>query len=139
AASIPLPRSLAARCIPILLRRKKPSDVVTRFEYRVASEEAGKITRQIKQWKEDNLEFFQKTAQNPPDNLPPYLPPPDHHSPPPRAGLRGAPASHRQPHRWAVAGEGAGRNPFPLEAVRCQHGHRATVGCALGLCLQRKS
>jgi len=73
AASIPLPRSLAARCIPILLRRKKPSDVVIRFEYRVASEEAGKITRQIKQWKEDNLEFFEKTGQNAPDKLPPYL------------------------------------------------------------------
>jgi len=73
AGSIPLPRSLAARCIPILLRRKKPSDAVTRFEYRVASEEAGKITRQIKQWADDNLKFFETTGQNAPDKLPPYL------------------------------------------------------------------
>ncbi|HKD14791.1 MAG TPA: DUF3631 domain-containing protein [Candidatus Angelobacter sp.] len=73
AGSIPLPRSLAARCIPILLRRKKPSDALARFEYRVVSEEAGKITRQIKQWAEDNLKFFETTGQNAPDKLPPYL------------------------------------------------------------------
>src|SRR5262249_26640519 len=73
AGSLPLPRSLAARCIPILLQRKKPSDLVTRFEYRVASEEAGKITRQIKPWVEDNLKFFETAGQNAPDKLPPYL------------------------------------------------------------------
>ena len=31
AGNAPLPRSLASRCIPIVLRRKKPSEVVARF------------------------------------------------------------------------------------------------------------
>jgi len=38
-----LPRSLAARCIPMVLRRKKPSDIVARFDPDVAEDEASEI------------------------------------------------------------------------------------------------
>src|SRR5262249_16954738 len=38
-----LPRSLAARCIPIVLRRKKPSDIVARFDPAVAENQVDEI------------------------------------------------------------------------------------------------
>jgi len=68
-----LPRSLAARCIPILLRRKRPADSVARFDLRSACDETIKLRRQIEQWAKDNMQALENVAHNTPDKLPAYL------------------------------------------------------------------
>jgi len=73
AGNAQLPRSLASRCIPILLRRKRPSDAAARFDFHTACDETVKLRRQIEQWANDNLELLGKASRNAPDKLPPYL------------------------------------------------------------------
>src|SRR5215471_2195513 len=73
AGNASLPRSLASRCIPILLRRKRPSDAVSRFDFQIACDETIKLRRQLEQWANDNLEALGKASRNAPDKLPPYL------------------------------------------------------------------
>ena len=73
AGNASLPRSLASRCIPILLRRKRPSDAVARFDFHTACDETVKLRRQLEQWANDNLELLGKASRNAPDKLPSYL------------------------------------------------------------------
>src|SRR5262249_40935822 len=68
-----LPRSLAARCIPILLRRNRPTDPVASFDFNPACDESVKLRRQIEQWANDNLELLGKVSRNAPEKLPAYL------------------------------------------------------------------
>ena len=65
-----LPRSLAVRCIPILLRRKRPADAVARFDFRTACDETIKLRPQIEQWAKDNTQALENAARNTPDKLP---------------------------------------------------------------------
>ena len=53
-----LPRSLAARCIPILLRRKKPSEFVTRFNGAEAHANAD-LRDNVENWVEANKHLFE--------------------------------------------------------------------------------
>ncbi|HEY6351137.1 MAG TPA: DUF3631 domain-containing protein [Candidatus Angelobacter sp.] len=65
-----LPRSLAARCIPILFRRKKPSDLVARFNPHAASS-AAHLAHELASWAAANSAVFAKIAFQPPSRVPP--------------------------------------------------------------------
>ena len=64
-----LPRSLAARCIPILLRRKKPSEVVTRFNGQQAKANLS-LKESLETWVNANEDLFEDAS-----NHLPALPP----------------------------------------------------------------
>src|SRR5262249_6547863 len=64
-----LPRSLAARCIPIVLRRKKPADVVEPFDPDIAGFEADEILRWL-----DVIGMWATWLDNLIDRDPPSLP-----------------------------------------------------------------
>ncbi len=70
-----LPRSLAGRCIPILLRRKKPSDVVARFNLGAARDASIKLSCWMHGWALDNSGALAEIAQNAPPQLPSNLSP----------------------------------------------------------------
>ncbi|HEY6967757.1 MAG TPA: DUF3631 domain-containing protein [Candidatus Angelobacter sp.] len=71
ATSARLPRSLAARCIPILLRRKKTSEVVTRFHGEEAETEANvNLKKSLESWVNANEDLFEDARNNLP-TLPP--------------------------------------------------------------------
>jgi hypothetical protein len=75
AGNAPLPRSLASRCIPIALRRPKPSEKYTRFQWDVAWPAARIIRQRLFQWLQDNSLSFDNVAQTELPNLPPTLSP----------------------------------------------------------------
>lgn len=64
-----LPRSLAARCIPIRLRRKKPSDVTARFTPDAAAS-AARLAQSIASWIAANSAHFAKVAYQSPARVP---------------------------------------------------------------------
>ena len=72
AGNTPLPRSLAARCIPIVLKRKRPSDVLDRFDFLSAVEEADAIIEQLQLLAKDHQWILEKMIERPP-KLPPVL------------------------------------------------------------------
>src|SRR5215471_4495489 len=68
-----LPRSLAARCIPIVLRRPKPAE---KFGRTLPDSEDGDVfARSVKDWTEAISSALAKAAQNEPAQLPPALSP----------------------------------------------------------------
>lgn len=75
AGNAPLPRSLAARCIPITLRRRKPSDVLTRFHQESAREAATALVSEFIPWISRNRAALVDAAQDLPPRLPVGLTP----------------------------------------------------------------
>ena len=75
AGNNPLPRSLAARSIPIVLRRPRPSEKFTRLEYSVVEDVIGLLTDRLKQWSADIRPALAKAAKSDPENLPATLSP----------------------------------------------------------------
>jgi Protein of unknown function (DUF3631) len=76
AGSAPLPRSLAARCIPIVLRRPKPSEKFNRLL--PGHDDTTVLTRGLKDWAANISSALAKAAQNQPAQLPPTLLPGQH-------------------------------------------------------------
>lgn len=70
AGNAPLARSLAARCIPITLRRRKPSDVLTRFHQESARESATALVSELIPWISRNRAALEDAAQDPPPRFP---------------------------------------------------------------------
>jgi Protein of unknown function (DUF3631) len=77
AANAPLPQSLAARCIPIVLQRPRPSDTRVRFQIEDGQtrEFLAGMKDQLKAWSEDHIFLLKQAAQNPPAQLPSGLTP----------------------------------------------------------------
>ncbi|HEY6971826.1 MAG TPA: DUF3631 domain-containing protein [Candidatus Angelobacter sp.] len=75
AGSAPLPRSLASRCIPILLRRKRLSDLVSRLTLRDEPPVAADLTSQLRQWAESLSDAQLAAAEETPPDLPLHLTP----------------------------------------------------------------
>ena len=75
AGNSPLPRSLAARSIPIVLRRPRPSEKFTRLEYSAVEDVIGLLADRLKQWTADIRPALAKAAKSDPANLPPTLSP----------------------------------------------------------------
>ncbi|HEY6249847.1 MAG TPA: DUF3631 domain-containing protein [Candidatus Angelobacter sp.] len=75
AGNAPLPQSLASRCIPITLNRKKPSDVVSRFHRESARDAAIKLVDKLTSWTSANRKSLEAAAAKAPPPLPPGLTP----------------------------------------------------------------
>jgi hypothetical protein len=75
AGHAPLPASLAGRCIPIMLQRKKPSQIVARFNLRDAHAAGIKLASWMKSWARNNSGALARAAQNAPPQLPSSLTP----------------------------------------------------------------
>jgi hypothetical protein len=75
AGQTPLPRSLAGRCIPIILQRKKPSDAVTRFEPSAVREAGVNLACWMDIWAQINSGALAQAAENAPPQLPSNLTP----------------------------------------------------------------
>lgn len=75
AGNSPLPCSLAARSIPIILRRSKPSEKFTRLEYSAIQDAASPLADRLKQWTANIRPALAKAARSDPANLPPTLSP----------------------------------------------------------------
>lgn len=69
----PLPRSLAARCIPILLRRPRPSETFSRYLEDELQDTANALTARLKEWLQQAMLALFLAAKNDPANLPPTL------------------------------------------------------------------
>lgn len=61
-----LPHSLATRCIPVLLRRKKTTDVVNRIDGEAARPEAARLAEAIRRWCADNATTLKQAARKTP-------------------------------------------------------------------------
>lgn len=75
AGSTSLPRSLASRCIPVNLRRKKPSDILSCFDTRTARDGAAKLVNDLISWVSRNRSAIEEAAQNTPPRIPSSLTP----------------------------------------------------------------
>lgn len=76
ASNAPLPRSLAARCIPIVLRRPKPSE---KFNRQLPDhDDAAVITHPLTDWAKSISPALARAARNNPGQLPPTLLPGQH-------------------------------------------------------------
>ena len=73
AGNCSLPRSLAARCIPILLPRKKPSAPVSRFHPIKAAASAAPLAQSLESWAAANATTFANIAYQAPSRIPPGL------------------------------------------------------------------
>ncbi|HEY6348084.1 MAG TPA: DUF3631 domain-containing protein, partial [Candidatus Angelobacter sp.] len=69
AGNSPLPRSLASRCIPIALRRKKPLDEVARFNPQAAITAAG-LARSLQSWAAANSAALARLGHQTPPRVP---------------------------------------------------------------------
>ncbi|HEY6351135.1 MAG TPA: DUF3631 domain-containing protein [Candidatus Angelobacter sp.] len=69
AGNAPLPRSLASRCIPVVLFRKKPSDVIAGFNPDAAASSA-RLARSLASWAAANSGALAKVAHQTPARLP---------------------------------------------------------------------
>lgn len=78
AGNNPLPRSLAARCIPIILRRPRPSETLSRYDSDDFRDTTEALAARLKQWLQETDEtkvaLFLATKKDP-ANLPPTLSP----------------------------------------------------------------
>jgi hypothetical protein len=76
AGNTPLPRSLAARCIPIVLRRPRPSETCARYNSADFRDTTQALVARLKQWltKETQVALF-LAAKKDPENLPVTLSP----------------------------------------------------------------
>lgn len=70
-----LPRSLASRCIPIVLHRRKASEVLSRFHRGMPPADAESLLQHLADWAEGNASALAKSADRAPDRLPPGLAP----------------------------------------------------------------
>ena len=77
AGNAPLPPSLAARCVPVVLQRPRPSDQVVRLESEEiqAKDLAANLAGRIENWINHNALLLKQQAQNRPAQLPPALSP----------------------------------------------------------------
>jgi putative DNA primase/helicase len=71
----PLPPSLASRCIPINLKRRKPSEPVERLRPYPADEAAEPILERLHQWAQQDRERLRPLAQYRPADMPSGLTP----------------------------------------------------------------
>lgn len=75
AGNAPPPRSLAARCIPINLRRRKRTDVTVRFNPIAARERSLKLVEQLAPWIDNHRAEIAQVATTIPPRIPPGLTP----------------------------------------------------------------
>ena len=75
AGNSPLPRSLAARCIPILLRRRMPSEKADRFNPFTRHDSMSHLTESISRWANANLRGMKNVRENSPVDAPVSLTP----------------------------------------------------------------
>src|SRR5215471_11673122 len=68
-----LPRSLAERCIPITLHRKKPSQLTRRFARDQIATAASRILEWLAEWSNQNFNAFAQSTKAPPAGLPSNL------------------------------------------------------------------
>ena len=69
AGNAALPRSLSSRCIPIMLRRKKPNDPLARFNPDVVNS-AASLARSLESWAMANSAALSKVGNQAPPRLP---------------------------------------------------------------------
>jgi len=70
-----LPRSLASRCIPIVLHRRKPSEALSRFHRDLPPADTESLVQCLADWAEDNAATLAEAADRAPECLPPGLTP----------------------------------------------------------------
>jgi hypothetical protein len=75
ASNTPLPRSLASRCIPIVLRRPRPSENYTRYQFDPVIREGRSLHEQLSQWMRASFSLLCAMIDKDPPNLPPTLSP----------------------------------------------------------------
>ena len=75
AGNSPLPRSLAARCIPIHLRRPRPSEKFTRYSSAEAADAMEKLLARLREWLKQATHALSEAAKNEPRDLPLALSP----------------------------------------------------------------
>ncbi len=75
AGNSPLPKSLAGRCIPIQLRRPKPSEKFLRYEAQYKGDEIKGIKQHLRHWLKQVSEVLAQAAKNLPPDLPLTLSP----------------------------------------------------------------
>lgn len=68
----PLPRSLADRCVPIPLVRKRPSEVLARINSETI-QIATRLSRQLREWAEEYSSALAQATRRPPANPPSKL------------------------------------------------------------------
>src|SRR5215471_5623206 len=68
-----LPRSLAERCIPITLHRKKPSQTTRRFARDQIATAASRILEWLAEWSKQNFSALSQATKAPPAGVPPNL------------------------------------------------------------------
>ncbi len=79
AGNAPLPQSLAARCIPIQLRRPKPSENFVRYWSQDCSDLSKPIRDHLHRWLKQVSSALAQAATNLPPDLPPALSPGQSH------------------------------------------------------------
>jgi Protein of unknown function (DUF3631) len=75
AGNNPLPRSLAVRCVPIVLRRPKPSEKFIRADNQPIWDAAQGLKQRLTNWLQQISDLLQQSARKDPANLPPTLSP----------------------------------------------------------------
>jgi hypothetical protein len=70
AGSAPLPRSLATRCIPIVLRRRRPADAIKRFDPDEARASVVDLLKRLAGWIDKNSAKIADAARSAPRQLP---------------------------------------------------------------------
>lgn len=75
AGNAPLPRSLVSRCIPIVLRRPRPTEKFARFQHPHVLDAGHALARRLKQWLEPNFDRLSQAARENPPGLPLTLSP----------------------------------------------------------------
>ena len=73
AGNTPLPQSLAYRCIPIVLHRKRPSDVLSRFHRGLPPAGLESLLERLSGWVDDNAGALAQAAGDEPGGFPPGL------------------------------------------------------------------
>jgi hypothetical protein len=75
AGNAPLPRSLVSRCIPVVLRRPRPTEKVTRFNHSPAIDAGQALAKSLKQWLELDFPRLSEAADEEPPDMPVTLSP----------------------------------------------------------------
>jgi putative DNA primase/helicase len=71
ASNAPLPRSLASRCIPIVLRRKKPAEAVVRFDLQTQADPIQDLRNFMKAFCDASMQAPKSSIGEPAPNMPP--------------------------------------------------------------------
>lgn len=75
AGNAPLPRSLVSRCIPIVLRRPRPTEKFDRFQHLDVMDAGHVLARRLKSWLEPSFDSLSRAAGENPPGLPLSLSP----------------------------------------------------------------